>query len=119
LPNALRQAGARVTDVVAYRTAAPEKVDAAVLGQLRRGDVDVVVFASPSALHNLCDLVPAADLSRLPERVQFAAIGPTTARALRESGIRVEIESNESSSAALADAIAKHYQRHAARAGRS
>ncbi len=119
LPNALRQAGARVTDVIAYRTAAPEKVDAAVLGQLRRGDVDVVVFASPSALHNLCDLVPAADLSRLPERVQFAAIGPTTARALRESGIRVEIESNESSSAALADAIAKHYQRHAARAGRS
>jgi uroporphyrinogen-III synthase len=51
--------------------------------------------------------------------VQFASIGPTTARALRESGIRVEIESNESSSAALADAIAKHYQRHAARAGRS
>ncbi len=62
LPNALRQAGARVTEVVAYRTAAPEKVDAAVLGQLRRGEVDAIVFASPSAFHNLCDLIPAADL---------------------------------------------------------
>jgi uroporphyrinogen-III synthase len=35
---------------------------------------------------------------------------------LREAGVRVEIEANESSSAALADAIAKHYQRQASSA---
>jgi uroporphyrinogen III methyltransferase/synthase len=119
LPDALREAGARVAEVTAYRTAAPDKVDAAILGQLQRAEVDAIVFASPSALHNLLDLIPAADLAKLSERVQFAAIGPTTARALRESGVRVEIEANESSSAALADAIAKHYRRHAARAGRA
>jgi uroporphyrinogen III methyltransferase/synthase len=116
LPDALRETGARVTDVIAYRTAAPEKVDAAILCRLQRAEVDAIVFASPSAFHNLRDLIPAADLASLSERVQFAAIGPTTARALRESGMRVEIEANESSSAALADAIAKHYQRHAASA---
>ena len=65
LPDALREAGARVTDVVAYRTAAPEKVDAAILGRLRRGEVDAIVFASPSAFHNLCDFIPAADLAKL------------------------------------------------------
>jgi uroporphyrinogen III methyltransferase/synthase len=119
LPDALREAGARVTAVTTYRTAVPDKVDAAILGQLQRAEVDAIVFASPSALHNLHDFIPAADLAKLSERVQFAAIGPTTARALHESGVRVEIEANESSSAALADAIAKHYQRHAAGAGRS
>jgi uroporphyrinogen-III synthase len=43
--------------------------------------------------------------------VDFAAIGPTTARALRETAARVAIEANNSSAAGLADAIAKHYQR--------
>ena len=119
LPDALREAGARVTAVIAYRTATPENVDAGILGWLRGAAVDAIVFASPSALYNLYDFIPAADLAKLSERVQFAAIGPTTARALRESDIRVEIEANESSSAALADAIAKHYQRHAAGASRS
>jgi uroporphyrinogen-III synthase len=117
VPNELRKAGARVTEVVAYRTASPEKVDDALLGSVRRSEVDAVVFASPSAVHNLCSHVP--HLSRLSQRVQFAAIGPTTARALRESGIRVDIEANESSAAALADAIARHYQRHAAKASRA
>jgi len=119
LPNALRESGARVTEVIAYRTAASDKVDAAILGRLQSSGVDAIVFASPSAFHNLCDLMPAADLAKLSERVQFAAIGPTTARALRESGVRVEIEANESSSAVLADAIAKHYQRQTAAARRA
>jgi uroporphyrinogen III methyltransferase/synthase len=111
LPDALREAGARVTDVIAYRTAGPQKVDSTNLCRLQRAEADVIVFASPSAFHNLRQFIPAADLASLSERVHFAAIGPTTARALRESGVRVEIEANESSSAALADAIAKHYQR--------
>ena len=113
LPDALREAGARVTAVIAYRTATPENADAGILARLRGAELDAIVFASPSALYNLYDFIPVADLAKLSERVQFAAIGPTTARALRESGVRVEIEANESSSAALADAIAKHYQRHA------
>jgi len=119
LPDALRQAGARVTAVTAYRTAAPDKVDDAILGQLQRAEMDAIVFASPSALYNLHDFIPAAALAKLSDRVQFAAIGPTTMRALQESGVRVEIEANESSSAALADAIAKHYQRHTAAARRA
>ena len=45
------------------------------------------------------------------KRVQFAAIGPTTARAMREAGVRVEIEAAEASAAALADAIASYYRR--------
>ncbi len=111
LPSMLREGGAQVTEVVAYRTAVPESLDAGIVNRVQRGDVDAIVFASPSAYHNLSDAMGAKSLAKLSSRVDFAAIGPTTARALREAAARVAIEANESSAAGLADAIAKHYQR--------
>jgi uroporphyrinogen III methyltransferase / synthase len=116
LPGSLRAAGARVTDVIAYRTAAPEKVDSGILCRVQRAEVNAIVFASPSAFHNLRKFIPVEILVSLSSQMQFAAIGPTTARAVRDAGARVEIEANESSAAALADALAKHYQRHTASA---
>jgi len=111
LPDALRAAGARVTEIVTYRTAAPASLDPEILTSIRGGQVNAIVFASPSAFRFLSEYIGAAELAELSKRVQFAAIGPTTARALRESGARVEIEANESSAAGLADSIAKFYQR--------
>jgi uroporphyrinogen-III synthase len=111
LPKTLEDAGARVTEVVAYRTLAPEALDPVILDSIRRAEVDAVVFASPSSFHNLCDSIDAGELASLSARIQFGAIGPTTAQALREAGVRVEIEANESSAAGFADSIAKYYQR--------
>ena len=102
--------GAHVADVIAYRTIAPEAPDHAVLEHIRVGEVDVIIFASPSAFHNLAGFLGASHLVKLAESVQFAAIGPTTARAMRESGVRVHIEAEEASAAGLADAIAKYYR---------
>ena len=111
LPSALREAGARVTEVVAYRTLRPEKFDHEILTSVRHSEIDAIVFASPSAFHNLAASVPPTELAALSNRIQFATIGSTTTRALRAAGMRVAIESNDSSSAGLADAIAKYYQR--------
>jgi uroporphyrinogen III methyltransferase/synthase len=111
LPTSLREAGAQVTEVVSYRTAAPKELDAQIVNRVQRAEVDAIVFASPSAYHNLSDVIGARQLAELSSRVDFAAIGPTTARALREAAARVAIEANESSAAGLADAIAKHYRR--------
>jgi uroporphyrinogen-III synthase len=111
LPSALRESGANVTEVIAYRTTATKQLDPAVFGRVRRAEVDAIVFASPSAFHNLCDSIPAPELAGLSERIQFAAIGPTTARALKEAGVRMAVQANESSVASLADAIAKYYER--------
>lgn len=112
LPSALRETGARVTEVVAYRTLRPEKLNHEILTSVRHSEIDAIVFASPSAFHNLAVSVPSTELAALSNRIRFATIGSTTTRALREAGVRVAIESNDSSSAGLADAIAKHYQRH-------
>jgi uroporphyrinogen-III synthase len=114
LPASLRESGAQVSEVIAYRTAAPETLDPAILGRIRRGEVDVIALASPSAFHNLSAAIGSnSELAALSTRVRFAAIGPTTARALREAGVDVEIETSESSAAGaggLADAIAKYFQ---------
>ena len=113
LPAALREAGATVHEVTAYRTLRPETLNSEVLKRVCRAEIDAIVFASPSAFHNLAAFIRQADLAALSNQIQFAAIGSTTARALREAGARVAIESNESSSTGLADAIAKYYQRQA------
>jgi uroporphyrinogen III methyltransferase/synthase len=109
LPALLREVGADVTEVIAYRTIKPETLDVEMVGQLRRAEVAAIVFASPSAFHNLCDTIPAEELAKLSERVQFVAIGPTTAKALESAGVRVAIQAKEASAEALAQAIAKHF----------
>jgi len=52
-------------------------------------------------------------LAALAHRARFAAIGPATARAIREADLAVEIEATESTSAGLAAAIASFHQQHA------
>jgi uroporphyrinogen-III synthase len=110
LPNALRNVGAIVTEAVTYRTMPSTGFDSQIMGRIRRGEVDAIVFASPSAFYNLRDSLGAAEVVKLSKNVEFAVIGPTTSGALRESGVRVGIETQESSSKGLANAIASHYQ---------
>ncbi|MGD0955725.1 MAG: uroporphyrinogen-III synthase [Candidatus Acidiferrales bacterium] len=110
VPDALREIGASVTEVIAYRTVAPAALDPTILARVRGGEVDAVVFASPSAFRNLRDSVGRAEIAQLSARIQFVAIGPTTSRAIRESGSRVAIEADETSAVGLAAALAKNYR---------
>lgn len=108
---ALRKFGARVTEVTAYRTALPEKVDAAVTDRIRRGDVDVVMFASPSAVQNFVATLGREDVSKITKTVNFAAIGPTTAQSLRDADLPVTIQATESSAQGLANALSRFYNK--------
>lgn len=118
-PEALRCAGARVTEVVAYRTLAPPNVSPSILADIYDSKVDSVVFASPSAFHNLCGLIGRSEVVTISELVQFAAIGPTTARAIREFGARVAVEAAAPSAAAMADALAAGLDSRATRTRRT
>ena len=76
LPSLLREAGAIVDDPIAYRT-----VPAG--GELSLERIDWIVLSSPSTWHELLSLLgPMASLSG----IRLAAIGPTTAEAIRQSG---------------------------------
>jgi uroporphyrinogen-III synthase len=111
--QSLREAGAEVTAVIAYCTAAPNSLDSATLSRIRQHGADAIVFASPSAFQNLSAAIGNAEMAALSARVKFAAIGPTTAAAIRKAGRRVEIEASDASAAGLADALAKYFENRA------
>ena len=65
LPDALREAGAQVSEVVAYRTLRRRSRSIRKFwNALRRGEVDAIVFASPSAFHNLWQLHSSGGIGR-------------------------------------------------------
>jgi len=107
LPEALRALGAQVDDVVAYRTVSPGPVDACVAAEVREGRADVIVFASPSAVHYVVEEIGADALQALAGRTAFASIGPVTSEALREAGLPEDIGAAKSAAAELAGAIEK------------
>jgi uroporphyrinogen III methyltransferase / synthase len=111
----LREGGAEVTPVVAYRTCVPESLDGEKLDGIRREGADVFVFASPSAFNNFARTVGADGLKRFAEHSTFVAIGPTTARAIRETGIPVEIEAAKPNSDEIVKAMIEYFSK-AARA---
>lgn len=109
LPAALRVAGAEVVEVIAYRTAAPEEMQAETLETILSGQMDVITFASPSAFERLSRLAGLETLHRIAARVAFATVGPVTTRAIRQAGLPVAIEAVQPSSEGFAAAIVKYY----------
>ncbi|HVB98623.1 MAG TPA: uroporphyrinogen-III synthase [Candidatus Dormibacteraeota bacterium] len=118
LPRALVEAGAAPVEVVAYKTLATE-IDPAILNQIERGEVDALSFASPSAFSALVDGIGLEKLRQMTLAAHIAAMGPTTAAAIRRRGLAVAIEARVPTDAGLAAAIAAHFARHEANPGGS
>jgi uroporphyrinogen-III synthase/uroporphyrinogen III methyltransferase/synthase len=105
LPEGLAAGGAILSAPDAYRTvAAPAETLRPLADWISRGEVDAVTFASPSAVKAVAGAL-GAERPALG-RVLLAAIGPTTAAALREAGLEVGAMPSEYTAPALADAIA-------------
>jgi uroporphyrinogen-III synthase len=113
LPDALRLAGANVTEVVAYHTGGVGAIDPEVLRAVREADVDVISFFSPSAIENMRGELGEQRFARLGENVALAAVGPVTAAALRNAGLPVAIEAPLATAESLAEAIANYCSVHA------
>jgi len=107
LVDGLLEAGADVTAVACYRTVPASSLAVVPLGEaLHGGTVDAVAFASPSAVRSVVAGLGAR--AAMLDRCALAAIGPTTAAALREAGLRVTVTPTTSTGADLAEAIARH-----------
>ncbi len=115
LDHGLREAGATVDDVVAYRTVAPKGGVAAGREALLAGQIDVVTFASSSTLRNLVALLDDAPAALA--RTVVACIGPVTAATGRECGLRVDVEADRHTIPGLVDAIEAYFRGHETRAG--
>ncbi|HEV2705364.1 MAG TPA: uroporphyrinogen-III synthase [Pyrinomonadaceae bacterium] len=110
LPRALEEAGARVDVVAAYRTVRPETTDRARMeAMLLGGAVDCITFTSGSSVSNFARLFDTNDLSAVLSEIVVACIGDVTASTAADYGLRVHIQPPESTTRALARAVAEHF----------
>jgi uroporphyrinogen-III synthase len=109
LPAALRELGATLTEVVAYRTLPPTDTDKNAVAATISQQSQAVIFFSPSAVHNLIDLLGPGSLSAIQNRVALAAVGPVTAAALREVGVDRIVIAADTTSAAVVEALQSHF----------
>ena len=105
LPALLRERGALVDEVVAYRTVVPRDLSSSHLKSILIHGIDVVTFTSPSTVRNLAQIAGAKELQSLLNRVKIACIGPVTAEAAEELGLRVDIVAKTHTIDALVEAI--------------
>jgi uroporphyrinogen III methyltransferase/synthase len=111
IPDELRRAGAEVAEVIAYRTILEEgqrEGEPDVYGMLLERRIDVVTFTSGSAVRNFGKVYGEEQAADLLRHAEVAVIGPVTAQAAEQLGIRVSIQPQTYSISALVDAIAAH-----------
>lgn len=93
VPDALRQAGAQVDVVDAYRNVMPESSVNALRDHYARNPLpDAVTFTSSSTVAHFFALARRAGVEIQPERLRSASIGPVTSATLREHGVEPAIE---------------------------
>jgi uroporphyrinogen III methyltransferase/synthase len=107
LAQALRELGAQVHQVTAYRTLrAGENADP-VRRALRAGEIDAVGFTSSSTARYAAELL-GAELLRA-SGAALASIGPITSATARELGLPVTVEAGEYTVPGLVSALAAYF----------
>jgi uroporphyrinogen-III synthase/uroporphyrinogen III methyltransferase/synthase len=86
IATGLRQLGAVVTQVEAYRTTGAALDLSECRAWIARGEIGAVTFASPSAVAELAQALGEEDFERLLTDAAAVAIGRTTARELSSRG---------------------------------
>jgi uroporphyrinogen III methyltransferase/synthase len=114
LADELRDAGADVTEVAAYRTlpaeAAEREGDRDIYRMLLDRQVDAITFTSASTVRNFVKLLgeePAVDLLRT---TVVASIGPVTAEAAQQLGIETTVMPTTYTIPALVQALVDYFR---------
>jgi uroporphyrinogen III methyltransferase/synthase len=95
--------GWEVDDVTAYRTVRAAPPPAPIREAIKGGGFDAVVFTSSSTVRNLVGIAGKPHVSTV-----IACIGPATAKAAEEHGLRVDVLAPSPSVAELAGALAEY-----------
>ncbi len=109
LDESLAGRGALVFRVTAYENRPPDPASVELPEALTGGSLDCVVFASPSSVRNFLAVAGRETGLEHLRRLDVAAIGPTTARAVADLGLNVAVQPGQSSVSALVRALCEHY----------
>ena len=95
LPEELESLGAKVNDIVAYKTVIAEPRDLKIVDKLKNGEINVVTFTSSSTVKNFVQIIGKGNISEINSSVKFASIGPITTKTAEELGINIAVEAKE------------------------
>jgi uroporphyrinogen III methyltransferase / synthase len=112
LADELKDAGAEVVEVVAYRTI-PDTIEPGsgqdIYRMLLDRQIDAVTFASASAVRNFVDVLGRDQAADLLRTVVVASIGPVTAEAAHQLGIVTTVMPQRYTIPDLVDALVEHF----------
>ena len=110
LPRELRDRGADVTELVAYRTVMPESSDE-LADSLLAYEPHLITFTSSSTARNFHSMMGESRMRTLTPRVAFASIGPLTSETAVQHGMPVAVEPQQHDIPSLVQAIVEWSQR--------
>ena len=102
IPEFMRANNMRFTEAVIYRTVASD------LSDLAEVKYDCIAFFSPSGISSLFINFPGF----VQDGTRIAAFGPTTAKAVRDAGLQLDIEAPLPNAPSMTGAIEAYIRRH-------
>ena len=109
MPDSLREAGAEVDVVTAYRNLPPEpKAVERIQSLVDPGEADAVLFTSSSTVQNLFDLLGPEAAKQL-NALDLFSIGPVTTETAQRLGLGVSATSPEQTIESLAATVRAYY----------
>jgi len=108
IPDELRQMGAEVDEVTAYRTRRTDSKAGSLLTKLENRQIDLVTFTSSSTVRNFASMLPTHRITELLSSVTTASIGPITSQTAADLGVRIDITAKIYTISGLVDAIRKY-----------
>jgi uroporphyrinogen III methyltransferase / synthase len=119
LADQLREAGAEVSEVVAYRTllaAGDRDADHDIYRMLLDRKIDAVTFTSASTVKNFAKIYGEEQAADLLSATVVASIGPVTAEAAQQLGINTTVMPERYTIADMVGALVEHFGAQPARA---
>ena len=108
LSEELEKNGAKVSDVAIYKIKNPNRNIRKIKSILKKKKIDVIAFTSPSGVKNFVN--GFKNIADYIKGVKIASIGPVTANAIEELGMKTDIMPEEYTIKALAEAIEEYFQ---------
>jgi len=101
IPDLLDKGGYKYTKAVLYRTVSSD------LSDLKDVNYDILVFFSPSGIRSLFDNFPDFEQNN----TRIACFGPTTAKAVKEAGLRLDIQAPTAKSPSMTMALEQYIKK--------
>ncbi len=104
LPMLLKDSGMELEDLIVYKTVLNHNNRDEIIKIIEDGSVDLITFTSSSTVKNLVSIIGEENTAILAN-TRVACIGPVTAAAAQELGIRADIVADRSTIEGLIDKI--------------